>query len=45
MCGHLHMHVLPRYGGDDLYLRHREARWADTVERADFAARLRQSLG
>ncbi|GGB46728.1 hydrolase [Flexivirga endophytica] len=42
---HLHLHVLPRYDGDDLYLRHRAARYVDAAERADFAARLSDALG
>ena len=42
---HLHVHVLPRYDEDDLYLRHREARYVDAAERAPFADRLRDALG
>lgn len=42
---HLHMHVLPRYDGDDLYLRHREARYVDAEQRGSFADRLRAALG
>lgn len=41
---HLHVHVLPRYDGDDLYLRHRDARYVDADARAGFAARLRASI-
>jgi histidine triad (HIT) family protein len=38
---HLHVHVFPRYAGDELYERHTEIRWATPAERAPFAARLR----
>nr|WP_279672611.1 HIT domain-containing protein [Flexivirga meconopsidis] len=41
---HLHVHVLPRYAGDDLYARHRESRWADAAERAVYSERLRAAL-
>ena len=41
---HLHVHVLPRYDGDNLYLRHREARDVDVAERAAFATRLRERI-
>ncbi|RNI22293.1 HIT family protein [Flexivirga caeni] len=41
---HLHMHVLPRYDGDDLYVRHREARYVGAAERVPYANRLRGAL-
>src|SRR3954452_22876667 len=40
---HLHVHVFPRYAGDDLYERHREVHWASPRERAPFAERLRST--
>lgn len=42
---HMHVHVLPRYAGDDLYLNHRQTRrvWLD--ERRPYAQRLRSALG
>ncbi|WP_277212901.1 HIT family protein [Isoptericola croceus] len=42
---HLHVHVFPRHHGDDLYLRHRDARWVEASERAEYATRLRRALG
>jgi histidine triad (HIT) family protein len=42
---HLHFHVFPRHQGDELYLRHADARWVDAADRAGFAARLRPLLG
>ena len=42
---HLHVHVFPRYQGDQLYLRHRDARWIPPEERAGFANRLADALG
>jgi histidine triad (HIT) family protein len=41
---HLHVHVFPRYRGDDLYLRNRETRWASADERTPYAERLRAYL-
>jgi histidine triad (HIT) family protein len=38
---HLHVHVFPRYAGDDLYERHGEIHWASPAEREPFAERLR----
>src|SRR3954468_20690132 len=40
---HLHVHVFPRYAGDDLYERHREVHWASPPERAPFAEHLRST--
>ena len=42
---HLHVHVFPRYHADELYQRHREARWVGPGERAPYAQRLRRALG
>ena len=41
---HFHVHVFPRYGGDGLYRRHGESRWAEADERAPYAERLRRRL-
>ncbi len=41
---HLHVHVFPRHDGDELYLRHRESRFAAPAERAPYATRLRAEL-
>jgi histidine triad (HIT) family protein len=41
---HLHVHVYPRYAGDDLYLNHERVRWAAPEERAPYAERLRAAL-
>jgi histidine triad (HIT) family protein len=41
---HYHLHVFPRYHGDDLYLRSREARVVMPAERAPFAEKLRSAL-
>lgn len=42
---HLHVHVFPRYAGDDLYRRHWDARWVPPVEREVFADQLRTAIG
>lgn len=42
---HLHVHVFPRHASDELYPRHREARWVDSDERAPYAEKLRAALG
>ena len=42
---HLHVHVFPRYAGDDLYVRHADTRWVRAEERAPYAALLRSALG
>jgi histidine triad (HIT) family protein len=39
---HFHVHVLPRYRGDDLYLSHREHRETTLAEREPYATRLRE---
>ena len=41
---HFHVHVFPRYDGDDLYLSHDRARWVGDAERAPYAERLRDGL-
>ncbi|MEO5662432.1 MAG: HIT domain-containing protein [Nocardioides sp.] len=41
---HLHVHVFPRTEGDDLYLRHREARWVGPDERMPYAEVLAAEL-
>jgi histidine triad (HIT) family protein len=41
---HLHVHVFPRYDGDDLYLRHEEQHWTTPDERAPYAEKLRRCL-
>jgi histidine triad (HIT) family protein len=41
---HLHVHVFPRWAGDELYERTPEARWVDPAERAPYAERLRSWL-
>ena len=41
---HLHVHVLPRSTGDDLYRRHHGARWVTPEERRPYADALREAL-
>jgi histidine triad (HIT) family protein len=41
---HLHMHVFPRYEGDQLYQSRALPDWASTAERAAYAQRLRDYL-
>ena len=41
---HLHVHVFPRYTGDDLYQRHGQARWVSLEERRPYADALRAVL-
>ena len=41
---HLHVHVFPRYGGDQLYARDAETVWTTPGERAPYAERLRAFL-
>ena len=41
---HFHVHVFPRYDGDDLYLNHGRTRWAAAAERIPYAERLRARL-
>jgi histidine triad (HIT) family protein len=38
---HYHVHVFPRYEGDDLYPLHNHGRYTDAAERAPYAERLR----
>src|SRR2546421_613310 len=42
---HYHLHVFPRYHGDDLYMRSKERRWVTPAERAPYAEKLRAVLG
>jgi histidine triad (HIT) family protein len=42
---HLHVHVFPRHPGDNLYVRHREARWVGHDERMPYAEVLAAELG
>lgn len=42
---HLHVHVSPRYAGDDLYQRHDESRLVSAAEREKYAGILRGVLG
>lgn len=37
---HLHVHVFPRYEGDQLYLRHLDAAYVPAADRAHYAERL-----
>ena len=41
---HYHLHVFPRYAGDDLYVRTPERRLTTPVERAPYAQTLRRYL-
>jgi histidine triad (HIT) family protein len=41
---HYHLHVFPRYLGDDLYGRYQERRWTTPLEREPYAERLRDYL-
>jgi histidine triad (HIT) family protein len=41
---HLHVHVFARHDGDELYERHRDSRYADGAERAEYAERLATAL-
>ncbi len=41
---HYHVHVFPRWAGDDLYRRHDEHRYVPGDERQAYAARLRAVL-
>jgi histidine triad (HIT) family protein len=42
---HYHLHVFPRYVGDQLYVRSIERRATSPAERAPYAEKLRQRLG
>lgn len=42
---HLHVHVLPRYQGDELYPRHLDAAYVAVADRVPYAERLRGALG
>ena len=41
---HFHVHVFPRYAGDDLYARDADYRWTTAEERSPYAERLREAL-
>jgi histidine triad (HIT) family protein len=41
---HFHVHVFPRWAGDELYANDAQQRWAGPEERAPYAARLRGFL-
>ena len=41
---HLHVHVFPRYAGDELYENNKRVRWTQPEERAPYARRLRERL-
>lgn len=42
---HYHVHVFPRYSGDNLYLSHKEQKWVeDPNERKKFADKLKKYL-
>lgn len=41
---HFHVHVFPRYLGDELYRRDAETRWTTAEERAPYARRLAAAL-
>jgi histidine triad (HIT) family protein len=40
----MHVHVFPRYAGDNLYSSHEENHWTTSAERAPYAAKLRAAL-
>lgn len=42
---HFHVHVFPRWAGDDLYARDAEHRFAGAQERRPYAEQLRSRLG
>jgi histidine triad (HIT) family protein len=41
---HFHVHVFPRFVGDELYAHHADCRWPGTDERTPFAEKLRAHL-
>ena len=41
---HYHLHVFPRYHGDDLYLKSGQKRFTTPAERAPYAEKLRAAL-
>ena len=41
---HFHVHVFPRFTGDELYAKDAEYRWTSPEERAPYAERLREAL-
>ncbi len=42
---HFHVHVFPRWDGDELYARQAQSRWVAPEERAGYSAQLRAALG
>lgn len=38
---HFHLHVFPRYDGDDLYINQHESRWVETQDKKPYADKLR----
>lgn len=41
---HLHVHVFPRWRGDELYEHHAETRWPSAEEKLPYAEKLRAAL-
>lgn len=41
---HYHLHVQPRYDGDDLYLRHKDTYWPSAAEKQPYVDRLKPHL-
>jgi histidine triad (HIT) family protein len=41
---HFHVHVFPRYEGDELYKNHDKSEFVDAAARAPFAVKLRSAL-
>jgi histidine triad (HIT) family protein len=41
---HFHLHVFPRYEGDDLYLNHKDTYWPTAEEKRPYVEKLRAAL-
>lgn len=41
---HYHLHVFPRYEGDNLYLNHKDTYWPSSEEKLPFAEKLKKQL-
>ncbi|HEY5220703.1 MAG TPA: HIT family protein [Candidatus Paceibacterota bacterium] len=41
---HYHLHVFPRYEGDDLYLRHKDTYWPTQEEKKPYVSKLKAYL-
>ncbi len=41
---HYHLHVFPRYEGDNLYLNHQDTYWPTAEEKQPYAEKLRKQL-